>query len=225
MKLIDVSKKYGEKQVFSHLDLEIPENKITAVMGESGVGKTTLLNIIAGNTSFEGKTERAPKKCSFVFQEDRLIPFRTVQGNLEFALGKGDYSVALEKTGLSEAKNKYPDQLSGGMCRRVALLRAFLFKSDAFLMDEPFSSLDVGTKYVVMDYFLNLWKDDGRTTVMVTHNPDEAAYLADRIIILGKGGKVGFNEENEYKKSGDKKDFADTTFKITSFFTENGLND
>lgn len=221
IKLIDITKNYGEKNVFSHFNLDIEQNKITAVLGESGVGKTTLLSIIANKTEFSGKTENAPEKASFVFQEDRLIPFKTVNENLEFVLGKGNFSAALDKAGLNGCENAYPDELSGGMKRRVALLRAFLFESDAIFMDEPFSSLDLGTKYMIMDNFLSMWNEDRRTAVIVTHNPDEAAYIADRAIILGEGGKILFDEKNPYKEIKNKRDFSDFSMKITSVFIKN----
>lgn len=221
IKLIDITKNYGEKNVFSHFNLNIEQNKITAVLGESGVGKTTLLSIIANKTEFSGKIENAPEKASFVFQEDRLIPFKTVNENLEFVLGKGNFSAALDKAGLNGCENAYPDELSGGMKRRVALLRAFLFESDAIFMDEPFSSLDIGTKYMIMDNFLSMWNEDRRTAVIVTHNQDEAAYIADRAIILGKDGKILFDEKNPYKESKDKRDFSDFSMKITSVFIKN----
>ena len=216
IKLIDITKNYGEKNVFSHFNLDIGQNEITAILGESGVGKTTLLSIMAKQTGFSGKIENAPEKVSFVFQEDRLIPFKTVNGNLEFVLGKGDYSAALEKAGLTGCGKAYPDELSGGMQRRVSLLRAFLFESDAIFMDEPFSSLDLGTKYMIMDNFLSMWNEDKRTAIIVTHNPDEAAYIADRAIVLGEGGKILFDEKNPYKESKNKRDFADFSMKITS---------
>ncbi len=221
IKLIDITKNYGEKNVFSHFNLDIGQNEITAILGESGVGKTTLLSIMAKQTGFSGKIENAPEKVSFVFQEDRLIPFKTVNGNLEFVLGKGDYSAALEKAGLGGYGKAYPDELSGGMQRRVSLLRAFLFESDAIFMDEPFSSLDLGTKYMIMDNFLSMWNEDKRTAIIVTHNPDEAAYIADRAIVLGEGGKILFDERNPYKESKNKRDFADFSMKITSVFIKN----
>lgn len=222
IKLINVVKNYGDNRVFSDFNLTLVDGEITAVLGESGVGKTTLLNIISGHTGFEGKVENAPEKCSFVFQEDRLLPFKTAEGNLEFALGKGDYSAYFEKVGLRGCENKYPGELSGGMNRRVSLLRAFLYKSDALLMDEPFSSLDIGTKYSVMDYFLKMWKEDGRTAVFVTHSPEEAAYVSDRAVVIGEGGKILFDERNPFKTSGSERDLADFAMKITSVFIKKG---
>ena len=157
IKLENINKEYGEKIVFENLSLSIEENAVTAVLGESGVGKTTLLKILSGAASYTGKTQNDSRKVSFVFQEDRLIPFMTVNENLEFVLGKGDYTEKLRQVGIEEYKDSYPSSLSGGTARRVALLRAFLYDGDLMLMDEPFSALDLSTKYKVMQLFLKLW--------------------------------------------------------------------
>lgn len=192
----NINKKYGEKIIFDNFSINLTEGEITVILGESGTGKTTFLKILAGIEKFEGKIENLPENASFVFQEDRLLPFKTVEENLVFALGKGEYDQALKSVGLEGEKNKYPDELSGGMARRVALLRAFLFKSELMLMDEPFSSLDIAVKYKLMNLFLDMWKKDRRTTVLVTHNIDEALYLGKRIVILGKNGKILFDRSN-----------------------------
>ncbi len=192
----NVSKKYGEKVIFENFSLNLIEGEITVILGESGTGKTTFLKILSGIEKFEGEIKNLPENASFVFQEDRLLPFKTVEENLIFALGKGEYDQALKSVGLEGEKNKYPDQLSGGMARRVALIRAFLYKSELLLMDEPFSSLDIAVKYRLMNLFLDIWKKDGRTTVLVTHNIDEALYLGKRIIILGKNGKILFDRRD-----------------------------
>ena len=138
IKLENINKEYGEKIVFENLSLSIEENAVTAVLGESGVGKTTLLNILSGAASYTGKTQNDSRKVSFVFQEDRLIPFMTVNENLVFVLGKGDYTEKLRQVAIEEYKDSYPSSLSGGTARRVALLRAFLYDGDLMLMDEPF---------------------------------------------------------------------------------------
>lgn len=192
----NINKKYGEKIIFDNFSINLTEGEITVILGESGTGKTTFLKILSGIEKFEGKIENLPENASFVFQEDRLLPFKTVEENLVFALGKGEYDQALKSVGLEGEKNKYPDELSGGMARRVALLRAFLFKSELMLMDEPFSSLDIAVKYKLMNLFLDMWKKDRRTTVLVTHNIDEALYLGKRIVILGKNGKILFDRSN-----------------------------
>lgn len=197
IKIENVSKKYKNKNVFDNFNLEIEDNAVTAILGESGVGKTTLLNIVSGATEYTGKITGNYDGVSFVFQEDRLIPFKTINENLEFVLGKGDYSDALKEIGLDGCGNKYPSELSGGMAKRVSVLRAFLFKSDIILMDEPFSGLDLGTKYKVMNMFLEMWKNDKRTAILVTHNIDEALFLSDRIIVLGEKGKILADCKNE----------------------------
>lgn len=197
IKLENVSKKYKDKNVFDNFCLEIEDNAVTAILGESGVGKTTLLNILSGATEYTGKISGNYDGISFVFQEDRLIPFKTINENLEFVLGKGNYSAALKEIGLEGCGNKYPSELSGGMAKRVSVLRAFLFKSDMILMDEPFSGLDLGTKYKVMNMFLKMWEKDKRTSVLVTHNVDEALFLSGRIIVLGENGKILADYANE----------------------------
>lgn len=190
IKLENINKEYGEKIVFENLSLSIEENAVTAVLGESGVGKTTLLNILSGAASYTGKMQNDSRKVSFVFQEDRLVPFMTVNENLEFVLGKGDYTEKLRQVGIEEYKDSYPSSLSGGMARRVALLRAFLYDGDLMLMDEPFSALDLSTKYKVMQLFLKLWEQKRITAVIVTHDIEEAVFLAKRIVVLGEKGVI-----------------------------------
>lgn len=190
IKLENINKEYGEKIVFENLSLSIEENAVTAVLGESGVGKTTLLNILSGAASYTGKMQNDSRKVSFVFQEDRLVPFMTVNENLEFVLGKGDYTEKLRQVGIEEYKDSYPSSLSGGTARRVALLRAFLYDGDLMLMDEPFSALDLSTKYKVMQLFLKLWEQKRITAVIVTHDIEEAVFLAKRIVVLGEKGVI-----------------------------------
>ena len=190
IKLENINKEYGEKIVFENLSLSIEENAVTAVLGESGVGKTTLLNILSGAASYTGKMQNDSRKVSFVFQEDRLVPFMTVNENLEFVLGKGDYTEKLRQVGIEEYKDSYPSSLSGGTARRVALLRAFLYDGDLMLMDEPFSALDLSTKYKVMQLFLKLWEQKRITAIIVTHDIEEAVFLAKRIVVLGEKGVI-----------------------------------
>ena len=192
----NLTKKFGEQTVYQDFSLSLEENSVTAVLGASGVGKTTLLNILASLTPYEGEILGEIAPVSMVFQDDRLLPFATVQKNLEYALGKGDYSGSLAEVGLAGCENKYPSQLSGGMARRVALLRAFLRQGKLLLMDEPFGSLDIGVKYKLMNLFRAMWQKDKRTTVIVTHNIDEALYLGERIIVLGEKGKILMDEQN-----------------------------
>ena len=185
--LKNVYKSYGDRKVFSDLSIEFEPNRITAVLGGSGVGKTTILRLLSGLTKPDSGEVFGAKPVSFVFQEDRLVPHLTVNQNLELVLGKGDYSAELASVGLDGRGNDYPKNLSGGMARRLCFLRASLFPSELILLDEPFKGLDLKLKYSVMDTFLDLWKKNPRTAVLVTHDPEEAAYVASRAIVLDDG--------------------------------------
>lgn len=194
IELKNITKKYGEKTVYSGFDLCLEEGKVTAVLGESGSGKTTLLNILASLTDYSGEIIGIDKGApvSYVFQNDRLVPNLTVQQNLMLTCGgknadTAEISAALEKAGLGGYEKAYPSALSAGMKRRVALLRAFLFDSPVILMDEPFINLDPALKYSLMDMFKEFRKEEGKTAVFVTHDVKEACYLADRLIIISNG--------------------------------------
>ena len=176
---LSVSKKYGDLSVFDNLTLQINEGEILCLLGASGVGKTTLLNILAGLTDFQGNIENLPEKIGYIFQEPRLIPNLTVEENLRYAGGEKDaIEEILQKTGLLPHKNKRPSMLSGGEKQRVNLAR-----------DEPFSSLDLPLKKELYELFLALWEKEKPTVVLVTHDIDEAWALGDRILLL-KEGKV-----------------------------------
>ena len=190
--IVDLTKKWGDKTVFEHFSLEIPDKKITALLGKSGVGKTTLLNAIAGVTDFEGQIFFG-KAVSYVFQEHRLIPFMTVKENLEYVLtdtvkDKNEVNRLIAGVLKSLRLEKYADtaadKLSGGEKQRVALARALAYPSDVVLMDEPFNSLDVGLKTAVMDEYRALFEKYGKTCLFVTHSVDEALYFSDGIILL-----------------------------------------
>ena len=189
-----ISKKFGELLVLDHISIDFVKDGTTCILGPSGCGKTTLLNILsriekADSGTVEGFSER---DLSFVFQEDRLIPWRTVSENLKFVLSgmpqiqDKDSLVEqyLDKVGLLEYKDFYPGELSGGMKKRIGILRAFIYPSSILLMDEPFSSIDISNKKVLMDFFRELMDMENRSCVLVTHDLDEAIHLGDRIIVL-----------------------------------------
>ena len=190
MRVLHLKKSYGERVVFECLNLEIPEGKITCVLGESGVGKTTLLKILGGLTDYTGTVEGA-QKAAFVFQEPRLIPYKSVEENLKFAIGRCE---GIEKTialvGLQEKGGRLASSLSGGEAQRVALARAFLFGAPLVLLDEPFSSLDTGNKLRAMKAFYELQKREKRTAVVVTHDLDEALMLGHKIVLIKAGGET-----------------------------------
>ena len=185
----DVTKRYGDLVVYEGFDFDIAEGEITCILGESGSGKTNLLNMIAGLTPYSGSISPRPS-CSYVFQQPRLVPSLSVLGNLKLVCGDAARARAmLAAAGLSSKADAYPATLSGGQAQRVSLVRAFLYPSDAILMDEPFSSLDIAVKLKMAALFIRLWQSERRTAIFVTHDADEALMLANRIVVL-KGGRV-----------------------------------
>ena len=189
LEIKNLTKTYGGLAVYENFNLGLEEGKVTCILGESGCGKTTLLNCIAGLTDFTG--EITPVKCAYIFQTPRLVPNLTVGGNLRL-ICKDEAAVndILERVRLTDKKNAYPVALSGGQAQRVSIARAFLFGGDVILMDEPFSSLDLKLKYEIAELFKNMRAEYGRTALFVTHDADEAISLADRIIVLNRGGVV-----------------------------------
>ncbi|MBP5372814.1 MAG: ABC transporter ATP-binding protein [Clostridia bacterium] len=199
-RLIEINKKYGNNTVFDGFCAEFEEKKTTVILGESGVGKTTLLNVVANLTDHEGTVEGFGK-ISYVFQSPRLIPWLTVYENLEYVLfsvekdttaRKNMIETALETVRLSPLKNRLAEKLSGGEAQRVALARAFLYPCDTILLDEAFNSLDLSLKTGLLSDFRDLSKAYGKTCVFVTHDVNEALFIADRIFILEENSLVDF---------------------------------
>ena len=179
--------------VLKELNLSIKKNKITVILGRSGCGKTTLLRLIAGleGVSLGEIKFKEQAKIGFVFQEPRLMPFLNVYENIVFALKKFEIDeVKIDRLilmiGLSDFKFAAVSQLSGGMSSRVSLARVLAYEANLILMDEPFAALDAFTRASMQAEILKL--QAGKTIIFVTHNVDEALYLADEIILLEKGG-------------------------------------
>lgn len=190
----------GEKIVFDNFSAEFKDGKVTAVMGSSGIGKTTLLNCIAKLTDYDGEIVGVGSSA-YVFQEDRLIPDKTVYDNIDFVMQTEDADErkkriknALSVTELLSEAFRYPSELSGGQRKRVSLARAFASGRDLMLLDEPLSSLDIGLKFRIFDVMKKVFKSDSKTVIMVTHDVDEALTLADEIVIIDKGG-VAYRKE------------------------------
>ena len=169
-------------------------------MGSSGIGKTTLLNCIAKLTDYNGEIAGVGSSA-YVFQEDRLIPDKTVYDNIDFVMQTEDADErkkriknALSVTELLSEAFRYPSELSGGQRKRVSLARAFASGRDLMLLDEPLSSLDIGLKFRIFDVMKKVFKSDSKTVIMVTHDVDEALTLADEIVIIDKGG-VAYRKE------------------------------
>ncbi len=191
MKLENVCKRYGEKLALDGITLEIERGRITAVLGESGAGKTTLLNVLADLVPFDGSKKDFPA-VSYLFQDDKLLPNLTVEKNLRLVLDKsrwGEIGPMLGKVGLAGKEKRYPNSLSGGERRRVAIARAFLYPHGLLLMDEPFSSLDLSLKKTLIELVASLWRERGDTVVFVTHDVREATLLSHRAVVL-KGGRI-----------------------------------
>lgn len=202
MQLKNIVKNYGEKKVLGGIDIEIEEGKITAILGESGCGKSTLLNIIAGKIKdYSGEIifEREHEKgISYVFQEDTLIPWKTVYNNLEFVLkGKVEKSELdkrikkyLKIVNLEGSEKEFPNMLSGGMKRRVGIARAFAFPSNYMFMDEPFEFLDVKIKEEIVEDLIKLQESEKKTIILITHDIDTAIILGEKIVVLGEKPSV-----------------------------------
>jgi NitT/TauT family transport system ATP-binding protein len=189
-----LSLSYGSMKVFEGLDAEFPSGSVTALLGPSGCGKTSLLNIIAGLIKPDAGRIIGSENgvCSYCFQEPRLLPWLGARDNILFALSrfmdKKDSErradKALVQTNLSQFADAPPSKLSGGMRRRLALARAFAYPSDFLLLDEAFTSVDLKQRIELLDLFVALWSEEPRTTLLVSHEIQDALYVADRIIIL-----------------------------------------
>jgi NitT/TauT family transport system ATP-binding protein len=189
-------------KVIEDLTLSVEENEFLVIIGPSGSGKTTILKLIdglipydSGEILIDGTNHPKPgPKLGFVFQSFRLMPWRTVMGNVLFPLQINhlDKQLAHERAtkyitevGLSGFENSYPSELSGGMQQRVGLARALALEPEILLMDEPFGSLDAQTSELLQVELLKLWQFKKNTVIFVTHNLDEALLLADRIVLVG----------------------------------------
>jgi sulfonate transport system ATP-binding protein len=193
--------------VFREFGLAIERGEFVVIVGESGSGKTTLLRIIAGlETADEGSVAVNGKAVHgvgvervMVFQEPRLLPWLTVRKNVGFGLelrGRPSSLVdrkvddALRLVGLGAFASAYPSQLSGGMAQRVGIARALVTDPEILLLDEPLGALDAMTRMRMQQELERLWRDSGATMVMVTHDIEEAVYLADKIVLMD-GGREG----------------------------------
>jgi len=184
------------------IDIEIRKGEFFAVVGPSGCGKSTLLELIAGLTAptlgkieFEGRVirENVPDGVGVVFQEDACFSWLNVRENVEFGLRQKNISTdekgrrvaaVIDMMGLRDFSESYPAQLSGGMRQRVCIARTIVAEPRLILLDEPFGALDQQTRLLMGDEVLRLWRETGATVFLITHALDEAAMLADRIVVM-----------------------------------------
>lgn len=223
----NIVKSYDSLRVLDNVSIDFTENKTTCILGPSGCGKTTLLNIIAGIIEKDSGEVLGIQNedISFVFQEDRLIEWKNIRDNMAFVLKKKMSKSEIESTvdkflklvNLKEYKYYYPKSLSGGMRQRISILRAFAYPSKILIMDEPFKSLDINNKRIVMEFFKELKALENRTCIVVTHDIDEALDLGDRIILLSeKPSKVKRVIKNIYMETKDEEDKKDLKLQIES---------
>ena len=191
----------ASKPVFENIDLSIANGEFVAVVGGSGVGKSTLLRNIAGllppsegSIVYNGEQQQGRRNLAVVFQDGRLLPWRSLAGNIEFGLEGLGLSAdernrrieqVLELTRIGELKDRWPHQLSGGQAQRGGIARALVVQPDLLLMDEPFSAVDAITRQVLQDELLRIWQASDAAVLFVTHDIHEAVLLADRVVVMG----------------------------------------
>jgi len=194
--------------VIEGMDLQVDAGEFLAVLGPSGCGKSTLLRMIARLSAPDGGrlvTEPEQFQTAFVFQDAHLLPWRTVLDNAALPLellGTGREErylkarAVLAQVGLAEAEARYPAQLSGGMRMRVSLARALVTEPRLLLLDEPFAALDEITRFHLEVQLRELWQRRGMTVIFVTHSISEAAFLANRAVVLARrGGKIRLDRQ------------------------------
>lgn len=196
-----VTKRFGQLEVLSDIDFTIEKGEFAAIVGPSGCGKSTVLRMIAGlETATEGSVlangkpigKPSPERV-LIFQEHALYPWRTVEDNVGFGLELAGIPVkerrervneVLEKVGLSGFQSYYPAQLSGGMKQRASIARALVMNPEVLLLDEPYGALDAITRLTMQNELIKLWRGSGKTVLLITHDIDEAVYLADTIYVM-----------------------------------------
>ena len=199
MKIV-ISKNYDEKVLFDSQEFIFEKGKITCLLGESGVGKTTLLRALCGLEKYEGSTDET-LTLSVAFQEARLLPFASALDNLKF-VGIEDADKWLDFVEIAE-KNQLASTLSGGEKQRVSLARAVAKNSEMLLLDEPFSSVDTARKVRLLEKLRALLQEEKRTTLFITHDIDEALYAADVLLLLKEGKVTRFEVDEGERIYGD----------------------
>jgi len=202
-----VSKHFDEVQALAEVNLDIATGEFISIVGPSGCGKSTLLRVIADLVETDGSVTK-PSKGAFVFQDSALLPWRTVQRNVELLMEldgtdnkKDKARTALEQVGLTGFENSYPHQLSGGMKMRLSLARSLVLDPEYILLDEPLSAVDELTREVLQEELYGMWARDKFTAILVTHNIAEAVYLSNKVVIMSpRPGKITDVVDIPFKK-------------------------
>jgi sulfonate transport system ATP-binding protein len=199
LNLENVTKSFANKEVINDIDLQVEQREFIAIVGKSGSGKSTLLRIIAGLETIQSgnvivnhqKLTTRNKLAKMMFQDGRLLPWKKVAENVGLGL-KNDalrqqiYPL-LGKVGLEERAEAWPSELSGGQQQRVALARALIHEPQLLLLDEPLGALDALTRIEMQELIINLWKEKELTSILVTHDVEEAVALATRVLVIEDG--------------------------------------
>ena len=193
-------KSYGDNEVLRGIDLHIPAGQFVAIVGKSGCGKSTLLRLIASLEKFDAGSISLgdavnPEDIRVMFQEPRLLPWARVLSNVEVGLGRDRSSSdahtradkALTEVGLTDKRDQWPSVLSGGQKQRVALARALVSRPRVLAFDEPLGALDALTRVSMQRLLERVWRDQGFTAILVTHDVAEAVALADRVLVIEEG--------------------------------------
>jgi ABC-type nitrate/sulfonate/bicarbonate transport system ATPase subunit len=197
----DLTKRFGDLLVLDNISFAVARGEFLSIVGPTGCGKTTFLNTLSklipatkGAILIDGKPADPRKhNISFVFQEPTCLPWRTVKDNVAYGMEVNRFAKAekekrlkyiLDLVGLTDCADLYPNQVSASMEQRIAVARAFAVDPDLLLMDEPYGQLDVKLRYYLEDELIRLWQTLGSTVIFVTHNIEEAVYLAERVLVL-----------------------------------------
>ena len=204
VRLQQITKRFAGYSALEDITFDVNPGRFVSIVGPSGCGKSTLLNMIAGLLPpssglvdiFGEPLAGLNRRASYMFQQDALLPWKTVLGNIRLGLtfrgrtgpdAAGEANAWIERVGLQGFGDRYPHQLSGGMRKRVAMAQCWIVKPDLVLMDEPFAALDVHTRLRMEGEILGLWAGSGETVIFVTHDLEEAIALSDEVILLSAG--------------------------------------
>ncbi|MCI3922257.1 ABC transporter ATP-binding protein [Paenibacillus sp. TRM 82003] len=201
LELRNVNKSFGSLQVLKDINIKVDKGEFAAIVGPSGCGKSTALRMFAGletatsgDVLVDGQPIQGPSpRRMLIFQEHALYPWSTVEQNVGLGLELAKMPKAerlerinavLDKVNLTGFNAYYPSQLSGGMRQRVAIARALVMDPDVLLLDEPYGALDAMTRLTMQNELIRLWEGSGKTMLLITHDIDEALYLADKVYVM-----------------------------------------